>query len=169
MMEIFSVLVVWHNLDLHSSLMRCWLETNQGMIEPLWRSKYHPVVLEIVPNSLDNHSVFLFGLNQNIMSAAKNGTSRISELKTNTRHQETVPLGKMPELPGFYYSQREMRGVRSSQHDSNLWLMLISGPRPIPFFFFITSVHFPRVSATFSTRIFIQECGQMCVCVFENA
>lgn len=155
-MEIFSVLVVWHSLDLHSQLMRCWLETNQGMIEPLWRSKYRPVVLEIVPNSLDNRPVFLFGLNQNIMSAVKNGTSRISEQNPNTRHQETVPLGRMPELPWFYYSQRE---ARSSQHDSNLRLMLISGPRPIPFFFFTTLVHFPRVSATFNKRIFIQECG----------
>lgn len=72
-MEIFSVLTVWHNLDRHSWLTRCWLETNQEMIEPLWRSKYCQVVLEILPNSLDNHWVFLFGLNQNIMSAVKNG------------------------------------------------------------------------------------------------
>lgn len=83
-----------------------------------------------------------------------------------------MPLGKKPELPGFYYSQRE---VRSSEHDSNLlWLMLISGPRPIAFVFFITTVDFPRevqlllIRENLSKNVdsWVSVCLRMCGCSY---
>lgn len=100
------------------------------------------MIPEIAPNSLDNSSAFLFGLNQNIMSRAENEHPD-SEQSPSLRQKEIVPLGGMPKLPGFNYSQRKKR---SSLHDSNLrWLMLILGPRPMasrppPL---ITTVNFP--------------------------
>lgn len=86
------------------------------------------MIPKITPNSLDNSSAFLFGLNQNIMSTPVNEHPD-SEQDPSLRQKETVPLGGMPKLPRLNYSQRKRR---SSLYDSNLrWLMLILRPRPI--------------------------------------
>jgi hypothetical protein len=75
----------WHNLVLQSSPNEMLTCTNQGSRETLWRQNSHCGTVEIILNSLDNCSAFLFRLNQNIVSTVENEPPD-SEQNSHTRH-----------------------------------------------------------------------------------